>query len=182
MILDGYWKSELRKSVVALRFWRRVAGAVHTGFASHQVNRWILYSAVVVRKIIEDEKWAKNEWESWIPPDPSIPVPPMPPFAILHSKMNVIAYPYVGDKDFVGFYPWADNYNADGRKTEELALEHVCNSIIHSYVWSLSHCKKKREVTAFLTASDRYKAQCVYVIKLDDWLDKIRFCLEKAHV
>ena len=38
MILDGYWKLELKKSIDALRFWRKVAGGLHTDFADHQVN------------------------------------------------------------------------------------------------------------------------------------------------
>ena len=73
MILDGYWKLELKKSIDALRFWRKVAGLLHTEFFDHQVNRQILYSAMIVRKIIEDEKWAKKDLQ-----DSSLPMPPLP--------------------------------------------------------------------------------------------------------
>ena len=174
MILDGYWKLELKKSIDALRFWRKVAGVIHTDFTDHQVNRQILYSAVIVRKIIEDEKWAKKDLK-----DSTLP---MPPFAILHSEIKVIEYPYVGDKDFIGFRPWADNYDVDGRTASVLPLEYACNSIIHSYVWSLVRYEKKKDIAAFVMASDKYKAQCMYLIMLDDWLDKLQFCLDSCHV
>ena len=174
MILDGYWKLELKKSIDMLRFWRKVAGMLHTDFTDHQVNRQILYSAVIVRKIIEDEKWAKD-----IAKDSTLP---MPVLAILHSEIKVIEYPYVGDKDFVGFRPWADNYDVDGRTAGALPLEHACNSIIHSYVWSLVRYEKKKDIAAFVMASDRYKAKCMYLIMLDDWLNKLQFCLNHCHV
>ena len=83
--MDGYWKLELKKSIDALRFWRKVAGVIHTDFTDHQVNRQILYYAVIVRKIIEDEKWAKKDLK-----DSTLP---MPPFVILHSEINMIEYP-----------------------------------------------------------------------------------------
>jgi hypothetical protein len=174
MILDGHWKLELKKSINALRFWRKVAGGLHTDFADHQVNRQILYSTVIVRKIIEDEKWAKNDLKD-------SPLP-MPPFAILHSEIKVIEYPYVGDKDFVGFRPWTDDYDVDGRTAGALPLEHACNSIIHSYVWSLVRYEKKKDIAAFVMASDKFKSRCMYLIMLDDWLDKLQFCLNHCHV
>ena len=174
MILDGYWKLELKKSIDMLRFWRKVDGWLHTDFADHQINRQILYSAVIVRKIIEDEKWAKNDLKD-------SPLP-MPPFAIRHSEIKVIEYPYVGDKVFVGFRPWADNYDVDGRKIDILLLERVCNSIIHSYIWELVRYEKKKDIAAFVVASDKYKAKCMYLIMLDDWVDKLQFCLDNCHV
>ena len=174
MILDGYWKLELKRSIDTLRFWRKVSGVLHTNFTDHQVNRQILYSAVIVRKLIEDEKWAKD-----IAKDSLLP---MPPFLILHSEIKVIEYPYIGDKDFVGFRPWIDNYNVDGRSTSMLPLEHACNSIIHSYVWSLVHYEKKKDIAAFVMSSDRYKAKCMYLIMLDDWLEKLQFCLDHCNV
>lgn len=174
MILDDYWKLELKKSIDALRFWRKVAGLLHTEFFDHQVNRQILYSAMIVRKIIEDEKWAKNDLK-----DSTLP---MPPFAILHSNIKVIEYPYTGDKDFVGVRPWLDNYDVDGSRSSKLMLEHACNSIIHSYVWDLVRYEKKKDIAGFLCASDRYKSSCMYLVLLDDWLEKMQFCLDNCSV
>ena len=143
-------------------------------FTDHQVNRQILYSAVIVRKIIEDEKCAKKDLKA--------STLPMPPLAIFHSEIKVIEYPYVGDNDFIGFRPWADNYDVDGRTASVLPLEYACNSIIHSYVWSLVRYEKKKDIAAFVMASDKYKAQCMYLIMLDDWLDKLQLCLDSCHV
>lgn len=174
MILDGYWKLELKKSIDALRFWRKAAGLLHMDYFDHQVNRQILYSAMIVRKIIEDEKLAEN--------DLKVSTLPMLPFEILHSEIKVVEYPYTGDKDFVGVRPWLDNYDVDGSCSSKLMLEHACNSIIHSYVWDLVRYEKRKDIAGFLCASERYKSKCMYLIMLDDWIEKLQFCLDNSVV
>lgn len=174
MILDGYWKLELKKSIDALRFWRKVAGAVHTDFTDHQVNRQILYSAVIVRKILEDEKWAKKDLK-----DSTLP---MPPFEILHSEITVMEYPFAGNKDWILHHVVIADYDTDNRIQITMPLEHACNSIIHAYVWDLVRWSDKKGIAGFLAASDRFKCRCLYFFSLDDWLDKLQFCLDNACV
>ncbi len=59
MILDGYWKRELIHNKRSLKFWLKV-GSVFDKHAEHQVNKAILYSAVIIRKMFEDEKRAET--------------------------------------------------------------------------------------------------------------------------
>ena len=174
MLSDGYWKLELKRTIRVLRFWRKMAGGLQTARLEHQINRQILYSAMIVRKIIENEKWAKNDLK-----DSTLT---MPPFPILHADIKVIECPYTGDKDLVGVRPWLDNYDVDGSRSSKLMLEHACNSIIYSYVWDLVRYEKKKDIAGFLCASDRYKSKCMYLIMLEDWLEKVQFCLDNCSV
>lgn len=173
MLSDGYWKLELKKIIHALRFWRKIAGALHMKFFEHQVNRQILYSAMVVRKIIEKERWEKGDRKNCNVPEPE--------FSVLDEKFKTIKYPYVGGKEFIGFALFAENYNMAGKETELLLLEHVCNSIIHSYVWGLVW-RDRREIAAFGVASDRYKEECLYLVMLDDWLGMLEVLFEYGNV
>ena len=59
MIFDGRWKWELQKLSWAIAVWRRVPA--FSGFAEHQLNRAILYSATILRKLIEDETEAEMQ-------------------------------------------------------------------------------------------------------------------------
>ena len=174
MILDGYWKLELDKSIKALRFWRKAAGRVWGKHLEHQVNREILYSAVIVRKIIEDEKWAEKEI--------SATSLPMPPFAILHSEIAAIEYPFAEDREWVVHHAVIADYDTNNRRQITMALEHACNSIIHAYVWDLVRWSEKKDIAGFLVSSDRFKLRCLYFFYLDDWLEKLQFCLDNAHV
>ena len=42
--------------------------------------------------------------------------------------------------------------------------------------------KRKRKISSFIVASDRYKAKYIYCIKLDDWIRYIEYCIEKSVV
>jgi hypothetical protein len=170
--LDGYWKLELNKSIKALRFWRKAAGRVWGKRLEHQVNREILYSAVIDRKIIEDEKWAEKEIFTTLLP--------MPPFAILHSEITVMEYPFTGGKERVLHHAVIADYGTDNRIRITMPLEHACNSIIHAYVWDLVHWSEKKDIAGFLVASDRFKCRCLYFFSLDDWLEKLQFCLDNV--
>jgi len=58
MIFDGRLKWELKKLSWSISVWRRCPS--FSDFAEHQLNRAILYSATILRKIIEDETEAEE--------------------------------------------------------------------------------------------------------------------------
>lgn len=53
MVFDGSWKWELKKLSWAISFWKRTSA--YGEYSKHQLNRAILYSAVIIRKAIEEE-------------------------------------------------------------------------------------------------------------------------------
>ena len=92
MILDGYWKSELHRYTLQLRFWSSLCRWTGS-FAEHQVNKYLLYSAAIIRKLIEDEVDAKNEFQN--------SEYGIPELALLHYELPATEYPFDGDKDFI---------------------------------------------------------------------------------
>ena len=58
MIFDGRWKSELKRLSWEISFWHKLPA--FCAYAEHRLNRAVLYSATILRKIIEDETEAET--------------------------------------------------------------------------------------------------------------------------
>lgn len=173
MLLDGYWKHEIKKSISSIRRWHWLSGVIHGGWIEHQLNKQILLSGIVVRKIIEDEDNAKKEIEKT--------ELPMPPFRILCHPIEVTAYPFVGDKDWIIERVIADNYGYP-LGTESLSLKVICNQIVHAFVWGLPHESKKDRIIGFLVASDREKDKKIYLVSFDNWIEALKFCYNNCNI
>lgn len=171
MIWDGYWEKELERASAALRLWRVIASILPSEWVEHQINKALLYSALVIRKMIEAEKDAKAELKNT-----SLPMPALP---LLGKKVPTWKYPYIGDIDFVVHRVWASDYNGTEAESYPMELEYVCNQIIHSYVWSVVYTPEKGTALGVMVSSDKYKTACAYLLLLDDWIETIRFCVKK---
>lgn len=172
MILDGYWKLELNRYVRRLKFWDGLCGGTGT-YAEHQVNKYLLYSAAIIRKLIEDEADAKKQIEN-----SSLQ---MPELALLHYDLPATEYVFDGDKDFILHKVITDYYHA-GNCSIIVEAKTICNSIVHSYIWNLAYGTDRKGIIGFLTASDFDKEKKLYFVKLTDWIDYINYCKEKCTV
>lgn len=172
MITDGYWKSELKRTISALKRWQRIARWNISRFALHQVNKQFLYSAVTIRKIIEDERRAAETLKKV--------TTNLPPFSITHKEILVWKYSYIGDMDCVPEAIWTEDYVLKD-SAYPMSLEHICNQIIHSYVWQILY-GGKHGVFGIMVASDRYKRESGFLLQLNDWLDALKFCVEHGTV
>ena len=172
MILDGYWKLELKRYVRRLRFWGRLCGGTGT-YSEHQVNKNLLYSAAIIRKLIEDEADTKKKIEKT-----SLP---MPELALLHYNIPVVEYAFDGDKDFILHKVIADYYHA-GNQSITVEAKTICNSIVHSYIWNLAYSRGKKGSIGFLIASDFDKEKKLYFVRLKDWIVYLNYCKEKCTV
>lgn len=172
MILDGYWKLELNRYVHRLIFWGRLCGGTGT-YAEHQVNKYLLYSAAVIRKLIEDEADAKKQIENSCLLTPEL--------ALLHYDLSAVEYKFDGDKDFILHKVITDYYKV-GNRTIKVAGKMICNSIVHSYIWNLAYETGSKGIIGFLTASDFDKEKMLYFVKLTDWIDYINYCKDKCNV
>lgn len=88
MVFDGKWKWELKKLSWAISFWKRTSA--YSEYSKHQLNRAILYSAVIIRKAIEEE----IELEKLIK-DKKITLPGK---NIKDFTISAIKFPYIGDE------------------------------------------------------------------------------------
>ncbi len=56
MFLDHYWQKELHRHKVKLQFWLHTGGNLLRNLVEHSISREVLYSATIIRKLIENEK------------------------------------------------------------------------------------------------------------------------------
>ena len=173
MILDGYWKRELAHNKRSLKFWLKV-GSVFDKYAEHQVNKAILYSAVIIRKMFEDEKGAETVLKNGNLP--------MPPLQLLKYKVKITAYPFSGDKDLIIERVIPDNYDYSKVYSEEVELNKVCNQIIHSFVWSIAYKQDAKKIHGVLFASDKSKTEVMYLLMPEDFIKAIDFCIEYGNI
>lgn len=199
MIFDGQWKRELRKLSREIAFWRKMTMFNH--IAEHRLNRAILYSAIILRKIIEEEAEAekidtasrknamseedletffRNQGMSEELIQRFIEANRQPPiFATLHYMVKIMEFPYKSEDDLtVRGMLSADNYGA-GKKTT-LALQRVCNHLVHSYVWSLTRDDDEKCYSGFMVSSDNFRGEFVCFVPFDEWLKAIETAIEHS--
>lgn len=199
MIFDGQWKRELQKFSREITFWRKMTMFSH--IAEHRLNRAILYSAIVLRKIIEEEKEAeeidialrenamsKEELEAVYREQGmsaefialfAVAHSQPPTFATLHYMVEIMEFPYKSEDDLtVRGMLSADNYGA-GKKTT-LALQKVCNHLVHSYVWSLTQADDEKCYSGFMVSSDKFRGEFVCFISFDEWLKAIETAIKHS--
>ncbi len=174
MLLDGYWKKELKHNIKILKFGIKLSGKF-TQYAEHQINKSILYSAIIIRKMFEDEKGA----ETYISKKKSIP---MPPLKLLKYKVKVTAYPFSGNKDFIINRVIPNNYNHENAIEEQIELNKLCNQIIHSYLWSVVYERETFKICEVLFASDKAKSDVLYSLNLKEFIKAVEFCVENGTI
>ena len=168
MIFDGQWKRELRKLSREITFWRKMT--MSSNVVEHRLNRAILYSAIILRKVMEDEKEteeiaAKNEL-------------PEVSFELLHTKIAATQYPYIADKDWTvrGIFRAGDYGKGE---LVSLDAQLMCHWLIHSCIWSLAHDNSKK-YSGFLVASDRKRETYVHYVTFDEWLRLIELAIRRG--
>ena len=173
MILDGYWKKELQQIRRDFLFWSKIGRVLSGDFPEHKINKDYLYSAVIIRKISEDEKDAENELKE-------IGVP-LPTFEISKIKVPVKRYNYVAaDKFFANSRVFLDDYNTKNAIDDNISLFTACNQIIHSYAWSVIYRRKR--IFGVLLASDREKEKDILLLSVKDWITVIEEVIDKANI
>lgn len=171
MILDGYWKQDLHQIKSRLVFWCRMGFA---DFAEHQINRGMLYSAVIIRKIVEDEKDAEGTVKKHQWPKPALP--------ILKITVPIVRYQHT-DKDnfFANSRVFLDDYDMKNGQADDLPLMQICNQIIHSYAWAVVY-QGKNGIYGVLLASDREKETDIILLTVSDWINAIQRVIKEANI
>ena len=187
MLLDGYWKRELKREAKRLRFWSSCLPNYLGNPIEHKVNRSLLYSAVIIRKIFEDEKDAEPFFKEPKPLHPAM-VEEMPDY-VYESPLKTLTYtvpmkqaPFKGDPEMLmQSRVWPEDYDDKHLKTIKLPLNQVCNQIIHSYVWGVVPGSKKQSASV-LFASDKKKEELLYWMTIEDWLAAIVYVADHCAV
>lgn len=158
MIFDGRWKSELKQLSYAISIWRKMT--VFGGLAEHRLNRAVLYSATILRKIIENEAEAEA-----IAKKEGIALPKQ---TTVHSALEAIKYPYTGEEGWtIRSKLCASDYGKG--QTVCIKVKDVCNWLLHSYLWGVARNEDRKNFAGFLVASDFDKEKFVHFISFEEW-------------
>lgn len=169
MIFDGQWKRELKTLSREIAFWRKIFFA--SVFAEHRLNRAVLYSATILRKVIEDEVEAES-----IAKKTNISLPKQ---KTLHASLEAIKYPYAGEE---GWTIRSKLCASDYGKGQDICVsaKDVCNWLLHSYVWGVAHNSNGKFFAGFLVASDFDKEKFVHYISFEEWRRLISDVIQNA--
>lgn len=174
MLLDGYWKKDLKRVGKSLSFWSKHRSQVLRNYSEHKVNSGLLFSAAIIRKIVEDEKDAER-----VIRDSGLFMPSLP---IIKISVPVKKYPHVNeDKFFSNSCVFLKDYDLDNGMEESVPLAWVCNQIIHSYAWGIVY-QKVKGVHGVLLASDRFKEEGICYLNISDWVTTIKYIIENASI
>ncbi len=170
MILDGYWKQDLRQIKFSLVFWSKMGFG---DFAEHQISRNLLYSAAIIRKIAEDEKDAEGVTKS-----NQMMIPPLP---IIKMSVPVRRYQHTNpDMFFMNTRVFLSDYDMEHAESENIRIAQICNQIIHSFAWAVVH--QGRRIYGVLFASDREKEKNIFYFTLEDWISTIKAVIDTSAI
>ena len=175
MLLDGYWRKDLYETKKQLEKWSKYK---YISFkdkdkAEHMINRGLLFSAAIIRKIFEDEKEAKKTEKklNWQPA----------PYKILHYTVPVKEYNHTdSEKDFYISNIILSDYDLKNSKIIDLSLKALCDQFIHSYVWGIVYSNK--QIYGAIFASDKQKEKSAYLLKIEDWIEAVGFVAENCNI
>ena len=175
MILDGYWKKELLQICRELHFWSKTGSVFYDSLAKHKINRCLLYSAIIIRKIADDEKDAENtvgQQQAYTPPFPVLKISvPVKRFA--HTDKEKLFF----NSRFI-----PEDYDLKNARDDTLSLFQVCNQIIHSYVWDFAYDQGTNNLHSVIVASDREKNDDIFLLAISDWIKVIQKVIEQSNI
>lgn len=158
MIFDSKWESELKHLSWEISFWCRLS--ILGSFAEHQLNRAVLYSATILRKIIEDETEAEA-----IAKEVNMPLPKL---KTVHYSLEAIRYQYTGEEGWTIRSKLCASDYGKGQDVH-VSAKNVCNWLLHSYVWGVAHTSDEKNFAGFLVASDFDKEKFVHYVSFKEW-------------
>lgn len=162
--MNEYWERELHRLARRLRIWK-VLSALDRDTFENNISKNMLLSAIVLRKVIEDEYQMNKEF-----PSNRQSSLQKPHFKYLFQTIPVVRYPFCGENvECIVELPFPADYGSPSGIID-IPLREICNSIVHSYVWALPRAKEKRCVQGILVSSDREKGEYLSYISLNDWI------------
>lgn len=130
MIFDNRWKWELKKISWTISLSRKLS--VYSEYAKFRLNRAILYSATILRKIIEDEikvrEYFKEKNYTFSDSD------------IVNIMILSVKYPYVDEKGWTIRGKILPSSYGKG-EVVSLKVKDVCNWVLYSYVFFWGGCR-----------------------------------------
>lgn len=150
------WKKELRdKKRQLLRY--NTSENFDRNFEStcFKMERALLYSAMIIRVLIESQKLSDD----------------VDIYSITVSKNNPT-------KNIDRLHRWLEEDEYDWKHTcsETVLGKNVCNWILHSYVFSFLF-EENGNILGFMVSSDYDRNKALYTVTLDAWINFMKFVI-----
>lgn len=171
MIYDGRWKKELKKQARAIAFWRKLSFC--GDIAKHHLNRTVLYSATILRKMVEEETEAKA-----FATKENITLGKI---VIINTSLNAVRYPYNGEEGWTFRGKLCAMNYGEGQSVCVKAKD-VCNWLLHSYVWGVAFNEDRKGFAGFFVASDFDKEKFVHYISFEEWRRLLILAIENGAI
>lgn len=166
--MNEYWERELYRLARRLCIWKALSVLDHNALENN-ISKNILLSAIILRKVIEDEHQIDKEFQLLTGDNLK-----RPRFRYLLQTLPVVRYPFCGGNvAYIVECPFPPDYGPASEQAD-ISLYEICNSIVHSYVWALPRTNRKQCVQGFLVSSDRKQSKYLNYVLLDDWIKVLR--------
>lgn len=150
MLYDSYaWKRELRlKKRQLLKYNSKSAFDDNFDLTYHKVESAILYSAFIIRKLIESEKLSN-----------------------IADTYSLTTKNYLSIKRIDRMHNWCDEDCYDWEKSISKTVpgKKICNQLIHSYVMQLLF-EEAAAAIGFFISSDYDRNKGLVEVSLEDWI------------
>ncbi|NCB74637.1 MAG: hypothetical protein EOM51_07840 [Clostridia bacterium] len=157
MIFESWeWKKELRERMRQfLRYNTKDNFDCDSEKTCFRLERSLLYSAFIIRFLIESEKLS-NDADTF--------------------SINVTYYLPI--KHINRLHCWIDDdkYDWGVPKIQTVLGKNICNWLIHSYMFNFLY-EESGSVTGFFVASDYDRNRALYTVNLKDWLKFVEFVI-----
>lgn len=156
MIYESYpWKQDLqRRKNLLLRYNRPEQFAQNFDRACTVIEKAILYSAFIIRKLINCDRLSTeaDEWTMQVKKYAAVRE-----FNRIHHSINE------------GSHDWENAQN------ETIKAHKICNWLIHSYIFDFIFDAENQRIESFAVASDFDRNEVLYVINVSDWVRYMNF-------
>jgi hypothetical protein len=144
------WKKELSTQARKLKLLKH---KYWFNSISHKVDRAILLSAIIIRKLIESDKLSNSA-----------------------DEYKLQAYTYAPRRHVDKLHRWVEDgdYEWGEHKKVLIPAKDICNSIIHSYTYSL-YFTESRKLVGFFVSSDFDRNKLLYEVDFDSWIKYLEY-------
>ena len=157
MIYNKKWKKEILHLYIIIYLLYKLARFCDTQWVQHKLSKWIVFSAVIIKKICEAEKryiQAANK-NNWTIDEQEI--------MVRNTRVTIMGR----EKTKINNENECEEYGLLVDLQEEIST--ICNKIIHDNDWHFWYDKNDHhKLNGFLTSSDSEDKQ--YVVPIPVWL------------
>ena len=156
MIYESYpWKKELVKHRKTLTKFSKKKMAIYKDRSYFKIEKAILFSAFIIRKLIDCPGKVSDDVDNY--------------------RLNVQSIPAIERIDVFNRFVDNDTHDWENAVSETVDARKVCNWLIHSFLLKLVENEGGKGIFGFAVSSDYDKSKKLYIIEIKDWIEYIRF-------